>query len=1550
MAGTVNEFPFFTFLFADLHAHMIVMPLSLALLGLGVAVVRGWRIGDGGWGRLIPHLLLMALLAGAIRTTNTWDYPTFVGLTALTVAWATFRAQRAMRRSLFGSAVAAILVPLAFILVGNLLFSPFTANFATESSGLQLLSDGSAPGFVGSILQAQRTSLWEAIQLYGLWLFVAATAGLLLVRRLTGPLSAAVMAVALVLLTFIGIQRGWPAITLTLPMLVMGMWLLWQTRRLPTISQVPILWAVAALGLVAMVDLVVVKGDVGRMNTVFKFGMHAWTLFALSAAVAIPRVWSGVRGQGSGVRLPAPGSRLPAPDLALRAALLLLIAAALVYPITATPARLADRWNLNAPHTLDGAAFMTTITEARNGQGNSLDEDAAAISWLQQNVPGTPVILEAHLPSYQWAGRIAAFTGLPTILGWEWHQVQQRSAVGAGSVIAARQATVARIYNTPDPQQALDDLHRYAVEYLYVGGQERSTYDPTGLAKFDGMVGHGDLSVAFQQGQTTIYRVTQPGQPQMLTSDVPLIPPTTNTTPPLLLRTPVNKLPAVGGYAWNNLARDNSWAAAIFWLLAIYGLAALGLPVARLVLGRTADGGTSWAKIIGLLMLGYAVWLPTSLGLWRYDAWGLAGGLLVVLAINIIVLIATEKHEADISLLGSPLLRLYLGLCALFSSLLRRAVSVSELIFLGGFTAMTLVRAMNPDLWHPAWGGEKPMEFGFLNAILRSPVMPPYDPFYSDGYINYYYYGLYLVSLPIKITGIAPAMGFNLAVATMFGLTLAAAYAIVTRITGRSRYGLVGAALVGIAGNLTAVIATGWSRGLPALIQALKDGGLTDLGARLGDWYIGPSRVIPNTINEFPFFTFLFADLHPHMIAMPIGLLVVGLAYEIVDLRLQILDCRSGESQIPNPKSQISNLKSAIRNILLALALGALAVTNSWDFPTYALLSGLAIVGAAWRARAGIGRLAGAAGLASGIALGGLALYAPFFDRYFAFVRGIGTVPQAGGTDIPTYLLVFGVPVTLLIPAVIGAAWRALPRPAAATLGRVIIAALTIIMLVTAVMLPNLGLRVALSILLLLAGAVMLRRKIGPAAWFTLLLAWVAWAVSLGVELVYIRDHLDGSDWFRMNTVFKFGLQAWVLLGLAAAASLPTSLRALRRNGGLAAQALGLIALAGLLLLAAAYPLIATPSRVANRFDVQTGPTLDGLAFMGQTSFDYDCASYGGCQPGVEQVTVDLRGDAAAITWLNREISGTPIVVQSDLWFYRAYGIRIAANTGLPTVISALHENEQRDPTMTGVRDSDLANFYTSSDIDTALHFLAKYQVNYIYVGGVEHAFYPAEGLAKFTALEANYLSRVYDQQQVQIYQVHGVPQSYAISQSARPPTDPAHPNLPPGAITADLQPLEQAVANHPTNASNAFGLAERYRAMGRLDDAIRVLTPAARANPGDIGVHHLLGDTLADAGRFDEAEQAYMDAVKADPTAGNWNKLGAALLAWGRLDKAEIALDQALAANPVMPDTYYNLGRLFAQRRERERATTELQQYLRLAPNGPWAADAAKILKDLAP
>ncbi|WP_129632521.1 DUF2298 domain-containing protein [Candidatus Oscillochloris fontis] len=1651
--GTVNEFPFFTFLFADLHPHLMVMPLSLTLLGLGVA----WIVAQGGAIYPAPSLQILtprrrdakparkplrlgaiavlglaALLAGAIRATNTWDYPTFVGLTALTVGWATWRSGRAAGHSRFAASLRGVAVAVAFPLLGNLLFLPFTSAFVTESSGLQPLLDESAPSLIQALTKVARTPLWELLQLYGLWLVLIALAGLLLLRRLVGTGFALGFGVALGGIAIAGSLFHWPALALTLPMLSVGVVLLWYLLRLPVLSQIPILWATAALGLLVLVDLVVIKGDVGRMNTVFKFGLHTWTLFALSAAVALPHLWHWPVPTGGVLRTIAVGLKPPArrykarlrgltparvgglrglsPRLqslgkplrprpwarwVVRSSIGLLVTAALVYPLTATPARLADRWNGDAPHGLDGAAFLPSVNAVTAGPTYSLDEDAAAIRWLQESVQGTPVLLEAHLPSYQWAGRISSFTGLPTLLGWEWHQIQQRMVMQANPVIANRQTIIAEIYNTPDPMQALDWLQRYGVTYLYVGGVERSTYSAEGLAKFETLVAQGDLVLAFSAGQTRIYQVVRPGQPQMLTSDVPLAIPTLRTAPPLLLQTPVNEQPEVNEYAWNQWVAGNSWLATLLWLGLWYTLALLGLPLAQIIFARSRDAGWGWARLIGWLLLGWAIWLPTSLGLWRYNVWGVSFGLVLVVILNTWLIVRQG------------------GLIPIYGNLRNHWAGVwrSELIFLAGFGVMVWIRALNPDLWHPIWGGEKPMEFGFLNAILRSPTMPPYDPFFSDGYINYYYYGLYLVSLPIKISGIAPAIGFNLALATLFGLTLSAAFSIVTRLTGRTRYGLVGAGLVAVAGNLSAIFESGWSAGWGAVSRALAAGGLAGLGERLGDWYIGPSRVIPFTINEFPFFSFLFADLHAHLIALPITLLVIALGYELLfctdrvivhtSPSLQGLTQRRKDAKPATKSLRLCAFASTrgffyskseqLQMLLLSLALGALAVTNSWDFPTYALLTGLVLVGGAWRRKAGWRGIVVAGGTAIMIAVGGMLLYAPFFERYFAFVRGIGWVAGEAGTSLPDYLIVFGIPMAILIPALIGAVWRSLAtihiapslpiltrrregakpatkplrlralasirrflypkseelptdrQDAGATI-RGILIALGLISLFIAILRPDLALRVALLMLIIFSSAVLLRRPIRSGTWYALLLAWLGWAVSLGVELIYIRDHLDGGDWQRMNTVFKFGMQAWVLFALAAAASLPTGMRALRRMGGKYAQTAALIGLAGLGLLALAYPVAAIPSRVANRFAVQSGPTLDGLAFLREASFDYDCRAFGGCVGGAERVTVDLRGDAAAIDWINREIRGTPIVVQSNLWFYRAYGIRIAANTGLPTVISALHENEQRDPSLTGMRDAALSNFYTTTSIDDALRFLATYRVNYIYIGGVERAFYPPEGLAKFEQLEGNYLHRIYDTDGVQIYHVAGIPQSYAYPAPVSRPVAPAAPD----ANSHDIEGLERALADNPTDGPTAFGLADAYRNQGRLEDAVRILAPAAHANPDDTGLQHLYGDILSDLARYTEAEAVYTAAAQTNPTAENWNKLGTALLDWGEIGKAEMAFLQAISINPDLADPHYFLGLVFVQRQERDLALSELLVYLELDPSGPWVNQAVQIITDL--
>jgi YYY domain-containing protein len=1188
---------------------------------------------------------------------------------------------------------------------------------------------------------------------------------------------------------------------------------------------------------------------------------------------------------------------------------------------------------------------------------------------MRTHISGTPIVLEAHTEAYRWGGRVATYTGLPTLLGWTWHETQQRSVAQVGPVLASRQALVAQLYNTTAQDEALRLLQLYGVEYVYVGQLERALYDPAGLAKFEALASTGRIRMVYAGGETRIYQIPRADHPPaVLTTSLPVRAPTLPRTNDLMLDVPVDQLPQVNEYAWNPLASSQP-VAVLLWLLAGYALLALGLPIAALVFGGDQGGaaGTGWARLIGLLVLGYAVWMPVSMRLWHYDRWGLLLGVLLVLALDASVLIARGQrvrralsderqvlHGAGPLVAGRRLLAV--GLHDLWDALKarRRRALIEEALFLGAFALMLALRALNPDLWQPFWGGEKPFEFGLLNAILRSPVMPPYSPFFSDGILNYYYYGLFLVSLPVKATGIAPAVAFNLIVPLVFALTVVGVFNVVTHLTGRMGLGLAGVALVALLGNLAAAFAVGWSQGLAPVWSALG-GGLAGFGTRLDSWFVGPSRVIPNTINEFPYWSFLFADLHPHLIALPITILVIALVYQLFQ----------GTQQAPDRRKPVS----WGHWVLLTLALGALAVTNSWDFPTYTLLLGGALLGRAWRERHRSGRqlaiaLARAAIATLVVAVGALLLYLPFFQNFVALVRGIDRVRD--GTTLGDYVLLYGLFLAVLVPVVFGATWRLLrhhervarrarqgkplgePSEATPIVGivappaqgnvhrrlRMAVIVTPMLLVVIALTQPALGLKLWLGALILLGLAPLLSRRVSAETWYIVWLAVVAWAVSLGIELVYVRDHLAGGEWYRMNTVFKFGFQVWVLLALATAAALPVLTRGLQRMG-LIAEIVGWALFATLMGLALIFPLVGTPSRLAYRFPETTGPTLDGLAFMERASYDWN-----GNQ-------ISLRADGEAIRWLNQHIRGTPVVLQSSLEFYRAYGVRVAANTGLPTVVSPLHENEQRDPSLVAERDTEVQRIYSTPDQGEALRLLSKYHVGYVYVGPIERIAYGQAGTAKFDQMVGAYLELVYSNDAVKIYQVKesvlSIPPLPAVE--APPAT-----GAPAPATESELAALERQVAANPTAAAPAFGLAQRYRDMGRLEQAAAVLEPAIRANPQDIPLHHLWGDILRDLGRYDEAEAAYRAAALAGPTAGNYNKLGAELLKMGRVDRAREALLQAVAIDSSVPEPHFYLGQAYEQQGQNDRALEEYRTYLELAPpDGVFRAQASEAIGRLA-
>jgi uncharacterized membrane protein len=236
------------------------------------------------------------------------------------------------------------------------------------------------------------------------------------------------------------------------------------------------------------------------MNTVFKFYLHIWVVFALAASFA---AWHLAFVSWRPSLSPAAMRVTRYATVGVVSAVALLLIGAALYPLFATSARLDDRFDDTA-RTLDGTAYMQTATY--NDEGGSIDlvYDYEGIQWLRQNVEGSPVIVEGRSPLYRWGGRFSIYTGLPAVIGWDWHQVQQRGDYGY--MVGQRAVEVDAFYSDPNTQTAQAFLRRYDVSYVMVGRLEQLYYPASGLAKFEAGLG-GVLQLVFENAELTIYRV-----------------------------------------------------------------------------------------------------------------------------------------------------------------------------------------------------------------------------------------------------------------------------------------------------------------------------------------------------------------------------------------------------------------------------------------------------------------------------------------------------------------------------------------------------------------------------------------------------------------------------------------------------------------------------------------------------------------------------------------------------------------------------------------------------------------------------------------------------------------------------------------------------------------------------------------------------------------------------------------------------------------------------------------------------------------------------------
>jgi YYY domain-containing protein len=761
------------------------------------------------------------------------------------------------------------------------------------------------------------------------------------------------------------------------------------------------------------------------------------------------------------------------------------------------------------------------------------------------------------------------------------------------------------------------------------------------------------------------------------------------------------------------------------------------------------------------------------------------------------------------------------------------------------------------------------MEIAFQNAILRSERFPALDPWLSGFAISYYYFGYVMMALLTRLSGAVSGVAFDLYDALLFALSLIGSFGVVYNLvafTLKTRHkggeaappegpplaaGVLGGLLVTVMGNLEGVLEALHSRGvLPDSFWSWIDiPGLAQARV-INSWYPGDvfmwwwraSRVLADKtfagqdmgvqpIDEFPFFSFLLGDNHPHVLALPFVLLAIGLAFNLLLRQMSeerilqrsianVLGERGKdqnntiEGADPEPQSRLhwwNPVAFTLDNdwllfIFSGLILGALGFLNTWDLPIYlglvVLAYGLGLVMVKGR----VDRYAITRSLILGLGLGLLSGLLYFFFYLSFSSQAAGILPYVfPPTRLPQYLVMFGTfiflvacflfiylrkqreesrnlfrfaltwwwrillicvglyAVILLMIALVLFLQQLLPNSTMVSTIQSVLGGMDLSQAFTASVSarlrdPWLPLMVSALLALVLANLVgLLWRRSTPedeqsetylpkhsdsSDIFVFLLIFIGLALSLIVEFIYLRD----SFAVRMNTVFKFYYQAWVMLGCASAYGVWWLLDQLERPASRILFLLGAVLVIGLGLV---YPVMAIPSRAAN--------------FIGPANLD-----------GSSTVARDNPDDWAAIQWLDANAlegipdGSVPVILEAPsvppTGGSYTYEGRISAFTGFPAVLGwAVHESQWRgNYDEQGRREPDIATIYTTSDGQTALDLLHKWNVSYVILGNPELSYIqrlcsqPERGCNVSPAVDKFdlVLQPVFNQGQVTVYKV----------------------------------------------------------------------------------------------------------------------------------------------------------------------------------------------------
>ena len=439
---TIHEFPSYSFVLGDLHAHVVNLMFVVALISLVYAMMKhhsskgalqAEAAGEKNFCKkqvaaalTDPYVLVFAFLIGMFHWTNYWDFVIYYVMGGMGVIWCNYQKYKELEKPhrMRMTAGISLLHAVWVFLLATIAALPFTLQFQSMVSEVALAQNHSRP--------------------YQWWLI-----------------------------------WGLPVIGAVL--------FFWCVKREGAKKADPfgVLLGISALGLIVIPEIVYVRDiyekEYARSNTMFKLTYQAFTMFGILLGYALIRLWMEKKHVIRKV---------------LTSAVFACFAGCCFYTATAVHAWFGQVWDPSQYQGLDATAYLET----------TFPEDAAAICWLNDNVTGDPVVLEANGDSYSDYERVSAMTGLPTVLGWYVHEWLWRDDTGA---LNERAQEVETIYTSTNQEEVKALLEKYQVEYIFVGAREREKYESLNESMLQSL---GNVVFSDEQSQTYVLQVAFSGQ------------------------------------------------------------------------------------------------------------------------------------------------------------------------------------------------------------------------------------------------------------------------------------------------------------------------------------------------------------------------------------------------------------------------------------------------------------------------------------------------------------------------------------------------------------------------------------------------------------------------------------------------------------------------------------------------------------------------------------------------------------------------------------------------------------------------------------------------------------------------------------------------------------------------------------------------------------------------------------------------------------------------------------------------------------------------------